>query len=858
MIFCQTLQTYTPDKPRIVYFFLVAGFWLFFGCSSPLPDEVKIAYAQLPETIDFNFHVRPILSDRCYPCHGPDENARKGEFRLDDQAEVFAKRVDSEVIPVVAGKPHESALVHRILQADPEMMMPPPESKLSLTAAEKAILVKWVRQGAEWKKHWAFIAPVKAPLPKVSNSDWPKNEIDHFVLHRLESMGLSPSDEAQKRVLIRRLSFDLTGLPPSLEEIQRFEEDQSANAYEKLVDRLFASPKYGERWCWEWLDVARYADTNGFQGDPTRNMWPWRDWVINAFNHNMPYDQFTVQQLAGDLFPDATTDHILATAFNRNHMYNGEGGRIPEETRVENVLDRVETMSKVWLGLTVGCSRCHDHKFDPISQKEYYQFYDYFNQTSEEGIGYHGQVAPILDLSPPEKLEKVAKLQKYVDEISNRVGHKELEKFPRRADLPASESALAADLDGDNLYALGYTPNQRNPYYIGLLQNYYQESDPEYATLLKDLKDAKNNRDRQSAENLQVMVMDQLEHPRATFVLERGTYNKPLDQVTRNVPEVLPGLPENVTNDRLALARWLVSRDHPLTARVTINRYWQNFFGNGMVKTIEDFGVQGALPTHPGLLDWLAVDFMESGWDLKAFFKKIVMSATYRQSSKISAALLEVDPENKYFARATRMRWPSWMLRDQALRISGLMVDSIGGPSVNPYQPAGVWEEATFGKIKYQQGQGDALYRRTLYTFWRRIVGPTILFDNASRQICTVKASRTNTPLHALTTLNDITFMEAARVLASRVLNAENTDQTRLTMAFELATSRRPNEDEFYILEQRLQKLRSEYSGSIDEAEKIISIGEHPADPNLSITDHAAFTALCSLLLNLDETITRQ
>ncbi|TDI71492.1 MAG: DUF1549 domain-containing protein [Bacteroidetes bacterium] len=738
------------------------------------------------------------------------------------------------------------------------MMMPPPESKLSLTAPEKAILVKWVRQGAEWKKHWAFIPPIKALLPKVQNSDWPENEIDHFVLHRLEPMGLSPSDKAEKRVLIRRLSFDLTGLPPSLEEIQRFEEDQSANAYEQLVDRLLASPKYGERWCWEWLDVARYADTNGFQGDPTRNMWPWRDWVINAFNQNMPYDQFTVQQLAGDLFPNAATDHILATAFNRNHMYNGEGGRIPEETRVENVFDRLETMSTTWLGLTVGCSRCHDHKFDAISQKEYYQFYDYFNQTSEEGIGYHGQVAPILDLSPPEKIEKVAKLQKYVDEISTKVADKELHKFPRSEDLPASESAAAADLDGDNLYALGYTPNQRNPYYIGLLQNYYQERDPEYATLLKDLKDAKNNRDQQSSENLQVMVMDQLEHPRATYVLERGAYNKPMEQVTRNVPEVLPDLPENVTNDRLALARWLVSREHPLTARVTINRYWQNFFGNGMVKTIEDFGVQGALPTHPGLLDWLAVDFMESGWDLKAFFKKIVMSATYKQSSKVTAALLEADPENKYFARATRMRWPSWMLRDQALRISGLMVDSIGGPSVNPYQPSGVWEEATFGKIKYYQDHGDALYRRTLYTFWRRIVGPTILFDNASRQICTVKASRTNTPLHALTTLNDITFMEAARVMASRVLNAENGDKARLTMAFELATSRRPHVHEFNILEQRLQKLRIEYSGSIAEAKKIISIGEHPVDLALNTTDHAAYTALCSLLLNLDETLTRQ
>ena len=654
------------------------------------------------------------------------------------------------------------------------------------------------------------------------------------------------------------MSFDLTGLPPTLEEIVQFEQDQTEKAYENLVDRLLASPAYGERWSWEWLDVARYADTNGFQGDPTRNMWPWRDWVVEAFNSNMPYDQFSVEQLAGDLFPNATKKNVLATAFNRNHMYNGEGGRIPEETRVENVFDRVETMGTTWLGLTMNCTRCHDHKFDAISQKEYYQFYDYFNQTTEEGIGYHGRVAPVLDLSPPEKLEKVATLQAYVDKISQKVEIKELEKFPRDKGLPASESSQALELDGDNLYALGYTPNQRNPYYIGLLQNYFKSQDSEYSEMLKDLKDAKQKRDRQSAENLQVMVMDQLEHPRRTYVLDRGTYNKPLEQVTRNVPKVLPDLPSGVSNDRLALARWLVSTEHPLTARVTVNRYWQNFFGNGIVKTIEDFGVQGALPTHPELLDWLAVDFMENGWDLKRFFKQIVMSATYRQTSKVTKELLEVDPENKYLARATRMRWPSWMLRDQALQVSGLLVDSIGGPSVNPYQPEGVWEEATFGFIKYNQDHGEDLYRRTLYTFWRRIVGPTILFDNATRQTCSVKASRTNTPLHALTTLNDITFMEAARVMAARILLAESTDSGRLNLAFELSTSRFPGQQEYSILEQRLNKLRDQYASTPDDAIKITGIGEYPVEEKLDLVEHASYTALCSVLLNLDETITRQ
>jgi hypothetical protein len=830
------------------------------ACSDRLPNEVSESYQDLPDKIDYNFHVRPILSDRCYPCHGPDDNARKANLRLDHSDWMFAKLHESEGFAIVPGKPYQSALVDRILHQDPEQVMPPADSKLMLNAEEKAILIKWIAQGAQWQKHWAYTPPNKATLPTVEYDSWPGNEVDFFVLAKLESMGLRPSQEADKRTLIRRLSFDLTGLPPTIDEILEFEQDQSEDAYEKLVDRLLASPRYGERWCWEWLDVARYADTNGFQGDPVRNMWPWRDWIIEAFNRNMPYDQFTIQQLAGDLLPNATTENILATAFNRNHMYNGEGGRIPEETRVENVFDRVETLGTTWLGLTMNCSRCHDHKFDAISQKEYYQLYDYFNQTSEEGIGYHGRVKPILDLSPPEKLVKVAELQQYVDEISQKVAATELQKFPRPEGAPASESDSAANLDGDNLFALGYTPNQRNPYYIGLLRNYYRTRDPEYAQLLQQLREAKQKRDQQSAQNLQVMVMDRLDIPRATFILDRGIYNKPIEDtvIERNVPEILPALPVEQQNDRLALAKWLVSPKHPLTGRVTVNRYWQHFFGNGIVKTVEDFGVQGSLPTHPELLDWLAVDFVENGWDLKRLFKNIVMSATYRQSSKATPELLEADPDNKYLARATRMRWPSWMLRDQALLISGLLVDSIGGPPVKPYQPEGIWEEATFGKIKYHQDHGDDLYRRTLYTFWRRIVGPTMLFDNATRQICSVKPNRTNTPLHALTTMNDITFMEAARVMASKVLMDKPTDKSRLILAFEIATSREPSQHEIAILDSRLQKLKKTYFQANDQAKALTSIGEYPAQDSLDSSEHAAFTALCSLLLNLDETITRQ
>ena len=825
-----------------------------------MPNDVQLAYQDLPEKVDFNFHVRPILSDRCFHCHGPDENARESGLRLDQEEAIFANIPEKETFAVVAGNPQQSELVHRILSEDPDMVMPTPESNLSLTAEEKAVLIKWIEQGAEWKTHWAFNAPVKVELPEVERTDWLRNEIDYFVLDKLESLSLAPSDEASKETLLRRLSFDLNGLPPTPEEIRAFKEDTSEKAYENLVDRLLASPRYGERWAWEWLDVARYADTNGFQGDPTRKMWPWRDWVIRAFNENLPYDEFTVMQLAGDLKPAPTTNDILATAFNRNHTYNGEGGRIPEETRVENVLDRVETTGTAWLGLTLNCARCHDHKFDALTQKEYYQFYDYFNQTSEEGLGYNGMIPPVLDLSPPQDQQEVAELQKFVYALAEKVEVTEQEKFPRETGLPASESSAAEGLEGVASYALTYEPADRTSYFLSQLGNFFKDKDPAYFKLINDLRAAKSKRDRRASANLQVMVMDELKYPRKTYVLEKGGYDNPRtdEQIFSDVPAFLPPLPDDMENNRLALAQWLVSDKQPLTARVTVNRYWQAFFGNGLVKTIEDFGVQGALPTHPELLDWLAVDFQESGWNLKALFKKIVMSATYRQSSKVTDELLEIDPENKHLARATRMRIPSWMIRDQALYVSGLLVDSIGGQPVKPYQPEGIWEEATFGKIKYEQDHGDALYRRSLYTFWRRISGPTFLFDNSARQVCNVKMLSTNTPLHALTTLNDITYTEAARVMAEKVITAKTDDSDRLASAFEWATSRKPGSEELTILNSRLSDLRTEFANNKEEAQKITSIGEYRVNQELDMVDYAAYSILSSLLLNLDETITRQ
>ena len=641
-------------------------------------------------------------------------------------------------------------------------------TRLTITCLSILLTTTSAARGEETDRHWSFVPPVRPALPATRDVAWPRGAIDRFVLARLQQERISPSQPASKTQLIRRLTLDLTGLPPSPAEVDTFLADDRPDAYERLVDRLLASPRYGERMVWDWLDAARYADTNGYQGDPERTMWPWRDWVVQAMNANMPYDQFTIEQLAGDLLPDAQPEQILATGFNRNHMYNGEGGRIPEETRVENVMDRTETTTTVWLGLTVGCCRCHDHKFDPISQKEYFQFYAFFNNTSEAGDGRSGQIPPVLEWRPP---------------------------------------GGAAD-----------------------------------------------------AEPVKVMVMDETE-PRATQLLARGSYNKPVgDPIPAGVPGVLPPLEteNNRAANRLDLARWIVDPGHPLTARVAVNRYWQLFFTHGLVKTPEDFGVQGERPSHPELLDWLAVEFVRSGWDVKHMHRLIVTSATYRQSSHVNSELLERDPDNRLLARAARYRLPSWMIRDVALAASGLLVGQLGGSPVNPYQPDGIWAEATFGKKKYEQDHGEQLYRRSLYTFWRRIVGPTLFFDTASRQTCTVKQLRTNTPLHALVTLNDVTYIEAARALAERVLLAESETDARIETIFRRATARRPTEAELAILRTQLEELRDMFADDPIAAEQLLAIGEHLRSPQLDPLDHAAYTALTNLILNLDESLSRE
>jgi hypothetical protein len=719
------------------------------------------------DEIDFDRDIRPILSENCYHCHGPDAKKREAELRLDTRDGLFAKR--DEIHVVVPGKPGDSELLRRITSSDEDERMPPAETKLALTETETALIRSWIESGAPWNGHWSFEPIVRPDVPK-SGRDWARNEIDHFVFARLHTDGKQPSQEASKERLLRRVTLDLTGLPPTIEDIDAFLADESPTAYETIVNRLLSTSNYGERMAWDWLDAARYADSNGFQGDRERTMFPWRTWVIRSLNANMPFDQFTIEQLSGDLIPDATPEQNLATGFLRNHMINGEGGRIAEENRIEYLFDQTETVATVWLGLTMTCARCHDHKYDPLLQSEYYKLVDFFNQTPVNGGGGDPNTAPVIEV----------------------------------------------------------------PYENG---------------------------------KVKVMVMRDMPNRRKTFVLTKGLYNQPTETVvTAGFPGVLPNPSANpqdktpetpAPRSRLDLARWLVDTSHPLTARVTVNRHWQKFFGHGFVKSSEDFGTQGQKPSHPRLLDWLAADFVESGWDVKALHKKIVMSATYRQTAKAPAEAYKTDPDNRLLARGPRSRLPSWMLRDQALAASGLLVHKIGGPSVKPYQPAGVWAEATFGKKRYNQDHGENLYRRSLYTFWRRIIGPTMFFDVAKRQTCAVKTARTNTPLHALVTLNDITYVEAARALAQRVMQTENEMEKRIVKAFRLCATRRPQQTEINVLANRLKKLQQQYSDDAEATADLLKVGESPRDEKLDAVQHAAFTNLCLLILNLDETLSR-
>ena len=812
--------------------------------------------------VNFSTEILPILSDRCFACHGPDAKNRKADLRL-DQREAALK--SGAIVP---GKAAESELVARITSHDADELMPPPKLGKPLTELQIKALKDWINQGAPWGRHWAWEKPLRPALPQVAQKNWARNPIDAFVLAGLEKKGLKPQPEARREQLLRRVSLDLTGLPPTDGELHLYLNDKSADAYEKLVDRLLASPRFGERMAWEWLDAARYADTNGYQGDGERTMWPWRDWVVKAFNTDMPYNKFTVEQIAGDLIPNARQDQILATGFNRNHMINGEGGRIAEENRVEYLFDQTESVSTVWLGLTMTCARCHDHKFDPITKRDYFQLLAFFNQTPVNGAGGSGQAAPVIDMVTPQNQAAQKKTAADYDALLKLVSAKEAKL--REAGMVINNGVYSTKLPVVIESTLRKGPNDRIPQNYDELTKFYGAAEPEYIKQLQQLRQLKLARDEAAAKVVKVMVMADMPTPRETFMLTRGNYEKREEKVAADVlqsfkPAGQMQSPGGRPQNRLDLARWLVSPENPLTARVTVNRYWQMLFGLGLVKTTEDFGLQGQLPSHPELLDWLASEFQSpqtetstQAWSLKHLLKLIVTSAAYRQSSTAPQESWASDPENRLLGRGPRHRLPSWMIRDQALAISGLINPAIGGPAVNSYQPPGIWEEATFGNKQYRQDHGPALYRRSLYLFWRRIVGPTIFFDNANRQTCTVKSVTTNTPLHALVTLNDTTYVEAARVLAENAIKQGGLDDTqKLHWLFRRSLLRPPTRQEMQLLQSALNKQRALFANDAAAALKLISTGEYLRDTNINPAEHAAWAQLCLMLLNLDETLSK-
>lgn len=779
------------------------------------------------ERVDFNRDVRPILSDACFQCHGPDKAKRKGDLRLDSAEGKKA---------LVAGKPAESELFKRIKTTEKDEMMPPASSGRKLSARQKEVLKAWIEQGGEWQAHWAYIVPKKPALPPISA----QNPLDRFVQARLEKEGLKPSPLAAKHTLVRRLTLDLTGLPPTPQEVEAFLKDTSADAYEKLVARLLRSQRFGERLAYDWLDVARYADSNGYQQDRTRTSWPWRDWVVRAFNDNKPFDQFTMEQIAGDLLPGATTDQKLATSFHRNHMLNGEGGRVAEESRIDYVVDRVDTTAAVWMGLTLGCARCHDHKFDPFSQKEYYRLFGYFNSIAESGaVDKGGNANPVMRVPTKEQEQAIFDSTRTIRELDPVV----------KATAP---KPTPADVHRAILLGLSRKPSV-------LIAEAILHTSPAFKDASIALAKARKTLDDTNKAVVEVMIMEDQPKPRDTFLLIRGTWDQHGEKLIPGVPELLGKLPKDAPPNRLALARWLMSPENPLTARVIVNRYWQMLFGMGLVKTTEDFGVQGEQPIHGELLDWLAVEFRESGWDLKKLITTIVTSNTYKQSSRVTPETMERDPDNRLLARAARFRLSSHALRDQALFVSGLLVDKAGGPPVKPYQPPNIWEEMSFNQIRFQQDHGESLYRRSLYTFWRRTVGPPNLFDTATRQVCVVKPSRTNTPLHALTTLNDVTYAEAYRVLAERIMKeGGDTPAKRIAFAFRLAVSRDPTPSESKVLLGAFERILKQYAGDRAAAEKVVAQGEKPRDPKLDVVELAAYTGVASVIMNLDETLTRE
>lgn len=823
--------------------------------------------AKAPSTVGYS-DVQAVFNAHCVRCHAGQSAA--GELSLDTYANVVKGGASGKsVIPGEAGK---SLLVARLMGAGGKPQMP--IGFTALSTREIGLVKTWIDQGCKdnpsTRAHWAYEKPLRPKLPSVQNAKWVRNPIDAFVMARLESEKLSPSPEADKETLIRRVTLDLTGLPPTEPEIDAFLADHSPGAYEKVVDRLFASPHYGERMALPWLDAARYADSNGFQMDGDTYQYVWRDWVVKAMNENMPFNRFTTLQIAGDLLPDATAstesgrDELIATGFNRNHMLNGEGGAIPEEMRNVALFDRVDTTCTTWLGLTMTCARCHDHKYDPLTQRDYYSMMAYFNNVPETGAPEGGVpysiAKPYIYAGPQDQVRRLHALEAQLP-VASAAAKKVDESPDTKAAFAAWKSATPDPKTPPEIQTLLKNP-KRSPEQEEKLRVYFMEHvlpEPS-AGIWRKAKELKNEYDELTGSLPRVMVMSDRQ-PRETHIYSRGNYTQPLDRVTPTTPATLPPMESNWPQNRLGLAKWMTSPENPLTARVQVNRYWQIFFGHGLVKTPENFGKQGDPPSHPELLDWLAVEFEQSGWNVKRLQRLIVTSSTYRQSSKADKFMEKRDPDNRLLARGARFRLPAMLLRDEALAASGLINLKIGGKPVYPYQPLGIWDALAITDerdFKYPQSKGPDLYRRSLYTFWRRTVSPGDMFDAASRQVCTVRPSQTSTPLHALTTLNDTTWVEAGRVLGERVITTRATPDARLSDAFRRVCARKPEPDELKILKRSLNRALKAFRADPAQAKLYLSQGETPANPKLNPAEDAAYASVCLAILNLDEALTRE
>ena len=797
------LPTQSTFRLRIATFWLrpVIG-WIL--CLLPGPMVLAT------EPVDFGRDIRPILTGRCFRCHGPDEARNEAGLRLDTFRMATAK-LEGGTTAIIPGTPDESELIRRVASPDSEIRMPPPDAGDPLSLADISLLKRWIASGASYQRHWSFLPAKRPRIPHRSGMSHDATQIDAFVQSRLKAEGLTPSPEADRFTLVRRLSIDLTGLPPTIEEVDRFTDDRRPDAYERLVDRLLNSPRFGERWARVWLDVARYADSAGYAQDPPRTIWKYRDWVINAINTNMPFHEFTIEQLAGDLLPEPTDDQLVATAFHRNTMTNSEGGTDDEEFRVAAVVDRVNTTMQVWMGLTFGCAQCHNHKYDPISQEDYYRFYAVFNNTEDAD---RGDERPLLESWSDEQRQQRGHLTSKIAKLESTI---------------ADQQKQSKTKDSDKLTEL---------------KKQLAQIKPVTTPILRELPQTKS---------------------RATHVLIRGSFLTPGHRVTPELPSQFRASASGRPPDRLTVAKWLTNSRNPLTARVAVNRIWEQLFGMGLVETVEDFGLQGSLPSHPHLLDYLATEFVRSGWDTKALVRSIVTSHSYRQDSHVSEDLSSRDPRNRRLARGPRFRLSAEMIRDQALCVAGLLSDKMHGPSVRPPRPKLGLRAAFGGPTDWEPSQGEDRYRRALYTSWRRTTPyPSMAtFDAPSREFCSVRRIRTNTPLQALVTLNDPVYVEAARNLAARIRSDDgSTVEAQLTHGFRLCVARYPTEAE-------LDRLRALYNNAARRYEEHVELAiqlaadasaKEPdsADSRQAAAESAAWVLVCNVLMNLDEFLARK